>query len=189
MDTQRLVRITRTYLSGNTVLSRSSWLTGTAKTVTNIEIHCQYKRPFGSKNLRTDNMKYGHKAHFAVNTVQTHFGAWNTLNDGRTVSCRKAQQLSTSHDERRSLTELRAICAIAEEKGSQIANHVVSAHFAGTSHERSKQWYTNGWSQKVEIPNIETTVQYLPCTDVLSMHLRPNVFRGFAANFTAHMCS
>jgi len=36
---------------------------------------------------------------------------------------------------------LRVICAIAEERGSQIANHVVSAHFVGTSHERSKQWY------------------------------------------------
>jgi hypothetical protein len=37
----------------------------------------------------------------------------------------------------------------------------IKSRFIGTSHERSRRWYYNGWSLKVEVPNFEKLVLFV----------------------------
>jgi hypothetical protein len=37
----------------------------------------------------------------------------------------------------------------------------IKSRFIGTSHLRSRRWYFNGWSRKVEVPNFEKLVLFV----------------------------
>ena len=113
----------------------------THKIVTNIGIHCQFKRLYGSNcNISSKNIKQTHKAtkmlKFLLNAARL-VEVKRTLNNANRISLFEVWK-QTSLNERDYWTEDDQRND-RRMKDRRIANHVISSRFVGKSHGTSKQ--------------------------------------------------